>query len=70
MNMDRNDFREVCLACGETIFIKKPVMIGQIVNCGYCRAQFEIVELDPLYLDWPYYTEDYIEEEYFEGEEY
>jgi lysine biosynthesis protein LysW len=69
MKYNRNSIEEVCLSCGEMIIIKKPVRLGQMVKCVYCGVQLEIADLDPLYLDWPYYSDDYeddLEEVYFE----
>ena len=70
MRNNRKSYREECLACGEMILIKNPVKLGQLVNCSSCGEQFEIVELDPIFLDWPMYSDDFMEEDYYESEEY
>jgi lysine biosynthesis protein LysW len=43
-----------CPDCGETIQLKKPVRMGQEVLCPHCDADLEVIETDPVELDWVY----------------
>jgi lysine biosynthesis protein LysW len=53
--------KAVCPDCGETINLKSPVRLGQEVVCPHCDAELEVVETDPLELDWAY--DDYDDED-------
>ncbi len=66
-----------CIACEAELTIKHPINIGTQVKCPQCKAEFEVVWLDPLEIDWPFDDdyEDEEEEEYYydydeEEEEY
>ena len=48
------NIRVECLDCGEAIYIRRNPTIGNIVTCDSCDSQFEIVELEPIMIDWPY----------------
>jgi lysine biosynthesis protein LysW len=50
-----------CPDCGEKITIRGPVVLGRQIVCPHCDAELEIVETDPIELDWAY--EEYDEEE-------
>jgi lysine biosynthesis protein LysW len=53
-----------CLSCDDEIRITRPPKIGTLVTCAECgAAEFEIVWLDPLELDWPFIDDDWDEEE-------
>jgi lysine biosynthesis protein LysW len=43
-----------CPDCGRTIHVKSPVRIGQQVECPHCDAELEVIETDPVELDWVY----------------
>ena len=53
----------VCPDCGEEITIRGNVRLGQEVVCPHCDAELEVVETEPLELDWAYDDGDYDEEE-------
>lgn len=40
-----------CPLCGASIKIKDNLSLGQIINCRACKAQLEVVWLDPIELD-------------------
>jgi lysine biosynthesis protein LysW len=44
----------VCPDCGRTIHVKNPARIGQEVQCPHCDAELEVIETDPVELDWVY----------------
>jgi len=52
-----------CLSCDDEIQITRPHKIGMLVTCAECGAEFEIVWLDPLELDWPFIDDDWEDEE-------
>ncbi|HUT18396.1 MAG TPA: lysine biosynthesis protein LysW [Anaerolineae bacterium] len=55
--------KAVCPDCGETITLKGSVRLGQEVICSHCDAELEVVETDPLELDWAYDDHEAEEEE-------
>ena len=42
-----------CLDCDAPIRLATAPWVGMRVVCGACNAEFEVVEVDPLELDWP-----------------
>ena len=50
--------KATCPKCGEKTSIGEHPKNGQILVCTFCGVELEIVNLDPLMLDWPYYPED------------
>ncbi|MCJ7703426.1 MAG: hypothetical protein MUO62_17720 [Anaerolineales bacterium] len=54
-----------CISCGTEITFREAPKMGQLVKCKRCEAEFEVVWLDPIELDWPFIDdEDDDEEEY------
>lgn len=43
----------LCLDCDKPIDLSKPVE-GQLVRCENCGAEWEVISVDPLELDWAY----------------
>jgi alpha-aminoadipate carrier protein LysW len=41
-----------CPDCGERIVLKLPVERGQLVTCDNCEAELEVIETNPVELDW------------------
>jgi hypothetical protein len=58
-----------CLSCSEVIDVGRSPKIGSIVTCSSCDSPFEIIELDPLLIDWPYYDDDYFDSDYSYSDE-
>jgi len=52
-----------CLSCNEEIQIPTKKKIGDLIICTKCAAEMEIVDLEPIQVDWPYYEEDYTGED-------
>jgi len=48
----------VCPSCGDEIRMRGGARLGQQLLCPYCDASLEVVEIDPLELDWVFYDED------------
>ncbi len=61
----------ICPSCGDDIKLSGRPRIGQRVVCPYCEAELEVIELDPVELDWVDYEEEWEEdwEEEWEEEE-
>ncbi|MBN1641067.1 MAG: lysine biosynthesis protein LysW [Anaerolineae bacterium] len=55
--------KAICPDCGEEITLHGNVRLGQEVVCPHCDAELEVVEIDPLELDWAYDDGDYEDEE-------
>ncbi|MHA2406066.1 MAG: hypothetical protein ACXACH_04865 [Candidatus Hermodarchaeia archaeon] len=60
-----------CLDCNTIILVDDETYIGQNVTCLKCEAEFEIVDLTPIQIEWLYedyddadYDDDDYEEEY------
>ena len=41
-----------CPECDEKIILKNRVIWGQRLRCPHCDASLEVVETDPIELDW------------------
>ena len=44
--------RAICPDCDEEVIFATKPRLGQIVYCQACDARLEVVEVDPLELDW------------------
>jgi len=53
----------VCLSCQQVIKVGDHPKFGQIIVCKYCDTELEIIDLNPVVLDWPYYEDDYAYED-------
>lgn len=52
-----------CLYCGEDIQININPKTGSFITCNKCSSQFEIIDLEPVTIDWPYYDDDYSDDD-------
>lgn len=52
-----------CPDCGEKVTLRGAVALGQRVTCPHCEAVLEVVETDPVELDWAEEDEDLDEDE-------
>ena len=52
-----------CLACGDDIYIGRTQKIGSYVICNHCDAEFQVIDLEPVLIDWPDGDDYYDEEE-------
>ncbi|MBN1933306.1 MAG: hypothetical protein JW934_01510 [Anaerolineae bacterium] len=59
----------LCPDCGEKIPLSVPIHLGTQVTCPNCEAELEVVETEPVELDWIYEDDDYDYEEEEEEEE-
>jgi len=47
-----------CPDCGEKVRIEGKIFVGREVVCPECDAVLEIVDTEPVELDWAYEDED------------
>ena len=43
-----------CLDCGYSVSLGSQPMEGQMITCPNCDASLEVINLDPLELDWAF----------------
>ena len=43
-----------CLNCDYALHLESDLALSQRVTCPHCQLAFEIINLDPLELDWVY----------------
>ena len=55
--------RADCPDCGARITVPSPVRIGQQVLCPNCDAELEVIDTNPVELDWVYEDEENDEDE-------
>jgi lysine biosynthesis protein LysW len=53
-----------CLDCGGRIYLGQRPWVGQAVFCSRCDADLEVIQTNPLELDW---TDNLVDEEWEEG---
>jgi len=44
----------ICPSCGEDVKLSGRPRIGQKMTCPHCDAWLEVIEMDPVELDWAY----------------
>lgn len=59
----------LCPDCGERVPLTMPVRLGMRVTCPNCEAELEVVETEPIELDWVYEDDDYEYDDEFEYDE-
>lgn len=47
-----------CMLCHEIIYLGSNHKVGSFINCSNCDSMFEIINLNPAMIDWPYYDDD------------
>jgi len=48
-----------CLSCDAQIDVNSKARVGQFVSCEVCGTYFEIVQMNPLELDYAYDGDDF-----------
>jgi lysine biosynthesis protein LysW len=43
-----------CVDCGAQIAVSSPLQIGQRIVCPECKTKLEVIDTDPVELDWAY----------------
>lgn len=51
-----------CLACEDNVFVGRNPIFGSYVTCNSCDAEFQIIDLNPVLIDWPE-NDDYTDDE-------
>ncbi|MBN1178152.1 MAG: lysine biosynthesis protein LysW [Anaerolineae bacterium] len=59
----------ICPSCGEDIKLRDNLKIAQTVVCPYCETDLEVIDLDPVELDWAYYDDEEWEEDWEDDED-
>ena len=52
-----------CLACEDEIFVGRDSKIGSYIYCNTCDAEFQIIDIKPVLIDWP------DDDDYYDGKE-
>ncbi len=53
-----------CPDCDSEVYFSKRPSLGQVVVCRECNAHLEVVETDPIELEWALDVEEELEEEF------
>lgn len=60
-----------CLSCGEGIYVGRNPKVGSFITCHSCDALLEIIDIEPIMIDWPYYDDDEsFSDSFEEGDDY
>jgi lysine biosynthesis protein LysW len=52
-----------CPGCDQNILLRRTIKLGDVVYCDNCEADLEIVNVNPVELDWPW-EEDETEDDF------
>ena len=52
-----------CPDCGERVRLQGRLYIGRPVTCGNCDAELEVIETEPVELDWVDDDDEYDDDE-------
>ena len=44
-----------CLDCEQKIQLSFEPVLGQIIACPHCEAEFEVIAVNPVELDWAFF---------------
>ena len=60
--------KAICPSCGEWVKLPDHPKIGQKITCLECEADLEVIEVNPVELDWVY-MEDELDDEDWDDED-
>ena len=60
--------KAICPSCGEWVRLPDHPKIGQKITCLECEADLEVIEVNPVELDWVY-MEDELDDEDWDDED-
>ena len=63
MKIKSNKLIVECLLCNKDIYVEDNPKLGKFITCRNCESVFEIINIDPVMIDWPYYEDDYLDDE-------
>jgi transcription elongation factor Elf1 len=52
-----------CLLCNQVLDLGVNFKVGKYITCKNCEMVYEIINIDPVMIDWPYYDDDCIDDE-------
>jgi alpha-aminoadipate carrier protein LysW len=58
-----------CIDCDKPIKLPFRPLLGDIISCSHCGAELEVIDVNPVELDWAYLEPDEDEDEEWEWEE-
>jgi|GEM_PF-3365508 hypothetical protein len=47
-----------CLLCSKDIYVGNNPHAGKFITCKNCEMIFEIINIDPVLIDWPFYDDE------------
>ena len=47
-----------CLVCKKTVDVGINPKVSKFITCKNCETVFEIIDINPVLIDWPYYDDD------------
>ncbi len=59
----------ICPSCEGEIKLAQKIELGQKVRCPHCFEDLEVIETNPIELDWAYEEEDWDDEDWDDDEE-
>ena len=64
----KSSIKTRCFVCGEPVQFEKYPKLGEIITCLYCGENLEVVQIEPIVVDWPWEREMAVEGFYAEEE--
>lgn len=59
-----------CIDCDKPIKLPFRPLLGDIVSCSHCGAELEVIDVNPVELDWAYLGPDEEEDWDWDEEDY
>jgi len=56
--------KAICPSCGEWVKLPDHPKIGQKITCLECEADLEVIEVNPVELDWVFMEDDLDDEDW------
>jgi len=61
--------KAICPSCGEWVKLPDHPKIGQKITCMECEADLEVIEVNPVELDWAFMEDEFDDEEDWDDDE-
>lgn len=61
--------KAICPSCGEWVKLPDHPKIGQKITCLQCEADLEVIEVNPVELDWAFMEDELDDEEDWDDDE-